>query len=217
MSTELIIFDLDGTLVDTSTDIKEALNYCLRKRGIKEFREEEVKKIIGEGVRKFIEKVIQLRSLSNDIYEELLECFVSYYSEHISVFSKPYPGVKETLEKLNHIKKAVISNKLTTLSVRTLSSLGLLRFFDFVAGNDYFSEQKPSPLPIIKTLERFGINRENAIIVGDSNFDILAGKSAGIKTVAVTYGYKDRDILKDADYIIDRFEDLLRIIGDSRR
>lgn len=216
MSIELIIFDLDGTIVDTCEDITNALNFCLENYGITIFTKNEVKKMIGEGVRNFIKKVLEQRELSNDLLEELLDCFVNYYSEHISDFTRPYTGVVETLEKLRGIKKAVISNKLTNLSMKTLSNLGLINYFNFVAGNDFFPEQKPSPLPILKTLEKFNTSKENALIVGDSILDITAGKFAGVKTVAVTYGYGDKVLLKDADFIIDRFEDLLKIIRDVK-
>lgn len=217
MSLELVIFDLDGTIVDTCEDITNAINFCLKNYGVSGFTINEVKKMIGEGVRKFIEKALEERGLSKDLIEDILNCFINYYSEHISDFSRPYQGVVETLEKLKGIKKVVISNKLTNLSIKTLSNLGLINHFDFVAGNDFFSEQKPSPLPILKTLEKFKIKKENALIVGDSNLDIEAGKAAGIKVVAVTYGYRERKLLKDADFIIDRFEDLIRIIRDFQK
>ncbi len=214
MPVDLIIFDLDGTIVDTCEDITVSLNFCLRKYGILEFTKNEVKNMIGEGVKKFIGKVLEKRGLSEDLLADILDCFVSYYKEHIADYTKPYPGVIETLEKLQGIKKVIISNKLTTLSVKTLISTGLINYFDFVAGNDFFPEQKPSPLPLLETIEKFQIKKENALIVGDSNIDIEAGKSAGIKTVAVTYGYRDKHLLKDADFTIDKFQDLLKIIEE---
>ncbi len=216
MSLELIIFDLDGTIVDTCDDITKAINHCLRKHKISEFTRNEVKSLIGEGVRKFIEKVLEKRNLSRDFLFPLLDCFVSYYSEHIADHSKPYPGVIETLEKLNGIKKAIISNKLTELTVKTLEATRLKKYFDFIAGNDYFPEQKPSALPILKTMEYFQAMKERTIIVGDSNIDIEAGKAAGIKTIAVTYGYRQKELLRNADFMIDKFEDLLKLIKEIK-
>lgn len=214
MPIDLIIFDLDGTIVDTCEDITSALNFCLRKYNISEYSRNEVKNMIGEGVKKFIENAIEQRGLSKDLLEDILDCFISYYNEHIADYTKPYPSVIETLESLQGIKKAIVSNKLTTLSIKTLISTGLINYFDFVAGNDFFPEQKPSPLPLLETIRRFKIKKENTLIVGDSNIDIEAGKLAGIKTVAVTYGYRDKNLLKDADFTIDRFEDLLKIIKE---
>ncbi len=216
MSLELIIFDLDGTIVDTCDDITKAINYCLGKYEIQEFTKNEVKSLIGEGVRKFIEKVLEIRNLSKEFLFPLLNCFISYYSAHIADLSKPYPGVIETLQKLNGIKKAIISNKLTELTMKTLDATGLKKYFDFIAGNDYFAEQKPSALPILKTMEYFKAMKERTIMVGDSNIDIEAGKAAGIKTVAVTYGYRQKELLRNADFIIDKFEDLLKVIKEIK-
>ncbi|GAB5047017.1 HAD-IA family hydrolase [Thermodesulfovibrio sp. TK110] len=207
---ELIIFDLDGTLVDSCEDITQALNYCFEKLGISEFSKEEVKKMVGEGVNRLIEKALQARGV-NFPSQEIIKCFVNYYREHITDFSKAYPEVKETLEELKNIKKAVISNKLTELSIKTLENLSLLKYFDFVAGSDLFSERKPSAIPITETVKRFYTTPDKTLIVGDSELDIMAGKQAGVKTVAVTYGYRERELLKDADFIIDKFSELLKI------
>ncbi|GAQ94213.1 phosphoglycolate phosphatase [Thermodesulfovibrio aggregans] len=208
---ELIIFDLDGTLVDSCEDIKQALNYCLEKIGISGFSTEEVKRMVGEGVNRLIEKALKARGV-NLPSNELIDCFVNYYREHMTDFSKAYPEVKETLEQLKGFKKAVVSNKLTELSVKTLENLGLLNYIDFVAGSDFFSERKPSSVPIIETIKKFNTTQDKTIIVGDSELDIMAGRSAGVKTVAVTYGYRGKELLKDADFVIDKFSDLLKIV-----
>ncbi|WP_353683478.1 HAD-IA family hydrolase [Thermodesulfovibrio sp. 3907-1M] len=210
---ELIIFDLDGTLVDSCEDITQALNYCLEKSGISGFSKDEVKKMVGEGVNRLIEKALQARGV-NFPSQKLIDCFVNYYREHITDFSRAYPEVKETLEELKNIKKVVISNKLTELSFKTLENLGLLKYFDFVAGSDLFSERKPSAVPIIETVKRFYTTPDKTLVVGDSELDIIAGKQAEVKTVAVTYGYREREVLKEADFIIDKFSELLKIVRE---
>ncbi|MEN2986157.1 MAG: HAD-IA family hydrolase [Thermodesulfovibrionaceae bacterium] len=211
MSVELIIFDLDGTLVDSCKDIANALNYCLQRRGYKGLPLNVVKTMIGEGVRRLIEKVIEYKKLQIST-EEMIECFVSYYKAHITDFTKPYPKVKETLKVFKNIKKAIISNKLTELTIETVKNLSLIHYFDFIGGSDSFQERKPSALPIIEVMKKLNSKPENTIIVGDSELDIKAGKSAKIKTVAVTYGYGDRNSLSEADFKIDRFEDLIEIV-----
>ncbi len=211
IKTELIIFDLDGTLVNSCEDIRQALNHCFTKRGIQGFSYEEVRQMVGEGVNRLIEKAMSARNVSMPI-QELLECFVSYYNEHIADFSQLYPDVKETLEALKDFKKVVISNKLTALTIKTMEHLDILKYFDFVAGSDTFVEKKPSPLPIFETIKRFNTSPERTIIVGDSDIDIQTGRAAGVKVVAVTYGYRDRELLQGADFMIDSISALKNII-----
>ncbi len=211
MLTELIIFDLDGTLIDSCEDIKEALNYCLEKRGILGFTYEEVKKMVGEGVNTLIQKALLNRSAPIPL-EEVRDCFLDYYRKHITDHSCLYPEVRETLEGLKNIKKAVVSNKLTDLSIKAMENLDILKYFDFVAGGEFFPEKKPSALPILETIKLFKTVPEKTIVVGDSDIDIKAGKAANVKTVAVTYGYRDRELLLSADFLIDKLSELLNIL-----
>lgn len=206
----LIIFDLDGTLVDSGMDITNALNYAITPYGFKPLTVEDTIKMVGEGLTRLIEKILGDNNAS--IKDDVLDRFIKYYSEHLTDFTKPYPGVAKTLEMLGRYKKAVISNKRESLSKKLLEQLGLIKSFDVVLGSDSVSEKKPSPAPVKKVLELLGIEPHRAIIVGDSDFDIQAGKSAGLITVAVTYGFRDRETLKDADFIIDSIGELLTLI-----
>jgi phosphoglycolate phosphatase len=194
---ELIIFDLDGTLVDSGKDITKALNYAITPYGFKPLTVEDTIKMVGEGLTRLIEKIVKDNNTSRDA---VFDRFIKYYSEHLADFTRPYPGVIKTLEMLGRYKKAVISNKRESLSKKLLEQLGLMKFFDVVLGSDSAAEKKPSPAPVKKVLEILGIEPERAIIVGDSDFDIQAGKGAGLITVAVTYGFRDRETLKDADH-----------------
>ncbi|MBI5204548.1 MAG: HAD-IA family hydrolase [Nitrospirae bacterium] len=207
---ELIIFDLDGTLVDSSTDITNALNYAIKPYGLKPLTIKDTVKMVGEGLTRLVEKIVVNNT---GIKNEVLDRFIAYYTEHLTDFTKPYPGIIEALEKLKRFKKAVISNKREALSKKLLEDLGLLRFFDIVLGSDSVHEKKPSPVPVKKVLELLKIAPGKALIVGDSNFDIQAGKSAGIITVAVTYGFRNRESLKGADFIIDDIKQLIGLIG----
>ncbi|NCO83525.1 MAG: hypothetical protein COZ31_02410 [Nitrospirae bacterium CG_4_10_14_3_um_filter_44_29] len=208
---ELIIFDLDGTLVDSSVDITNALNYAITAYGIKPLAVDDTIKIVGEGLTRLIEKIIGDNNAS--IKDSALDRFIQYYSEHLADFTKPYPGVTKTLEMLGGYKKAVISNKREALSKKLLEQVGLIKFFDAVLGSDSASERKPSPAPVKKVLEILGVEPHRAIIVGDSNFDIEAGKGAGVTTIAVTYGYRSREMLGSADFLIDNMNQLLTLIG----
>ncbi len=207
---ELIIFDLDGTLVDSGIDITNALNYAITPYGLNSLAGEDTIKMVGEGLTRLIEKI--LGDNNAFIKDAVLDRFIKYYSEHLTDFTKPYPGVIKTLEMLGDYKKAIISNKRESLSKKLLEQLGLMKFFDVVLGSDSAPEKKPSPAPVKKVLEILGIEPHRAIIVGDSDFDIQAGKGAGLIAVAVTYGFRDRESLSNADFIIDGIGELLTLI-----
>ena len=210
MPIKLILFDLDGTLVDTSKDITTALNYALKQYGIKEHSVQETINMVGEGITRLIEKILGDKKIH--MRDEIIRRFIEYYSEHLSDYSREYPYVRETLDQLDGYKKAVISNKRESLSVELLEKLDLLKYFNLVAGSDTTSEKKPSPVPIFHIMEKLDTKPYESMIVGDSNFDIEAGEKAGIKTVAVTYGYRERQYLQDADYMIDSLKDLIFLI-----
>jgi len=210
MPIKLILFDLDGTLVDTSKDITTSLNYALKQYGIQELSVQDTVKMVGEGITRLIEKILGDEKLH--MRDEIIKMFIEYYSEHLADYSREYPYVRETLEQLSGYKKAVISNKRESLSVELLEKLDLLKYFNLVAGSDTASAKKPSPVPIFYIMGKLETKPYESMIVGDSSFDIEAGKKAGIKTVAVTYGYRERQYLQDADYMIDSLKDLKALI-----
>ena len=216
---KLLIFDLDGTLADTSKDITNAVNYAVEPFGGKPLSVSEVKALVGSGITKLIESLIPpthplLKGGDRGVKEEAVKRFLKFYSEHLLDYTKPYPLVKETLSKLGDYKKAVISNKREVLSKKVLEGLGLLNFFDAVLGSDSVTERKPSPVPFLELLKRFNVSKNEVIIIGDSNYDIEAGKAACIKTIAVTYGFRSRKALKEADFMIDNFVELLDVLAE---
>lgn len=206
------MFDLDGTLVDTAQDITNALNFALEPYGMKSLTVQDTIKLIGEGVSRLVEKIlpVEIMHLKNDVMNR----FLGYYSAHLIDNSKEYPFVKETLGSLTIVKKAVISNKSEDLSKRLLEELRLSEYFDLIIGSDTAGERKPSPVPVLYVITKFGFSPEESIIAGDSNYDIEAGKKAGVKTVAVTYGYRPRESLTEADYIIDDIRELIPLVRE---
>lgn len=209
---KLLIFDLDGTLADTALDICNAINFALEPFGVRTFTVEEAKAMVGSGISKLLGSLLPDRSDTNK--EAALRRFLDYYSEHTLDNTREYPFVKETLSKLSNYKKAVASNKREVLSKKVLDGLGMSGFFDVIFGSDSVPEIKPSPVPILELMRRFGASGEETVLIGDSNYDIEAGKAAGTRIIAVTYGFRKRDVLNDADYIIDRFDELLTVIHE---
>jgi phosphoglycolate phosphatase len=210
MPLKLIIFDLDGTLVDTVQDITNALNYALMSNGIKNLNVKETMKLVGEGVTRLVEKV--LPEGKEYLKDDVMKKFLKYYSEHLIENSKEFLHVRETLENLNHFKKAVISNKRETLSKRLLKERDLKKYFNLIVGSDTAGERKPSPIPVLYVISKLSVRPKESIVVGDSYYDIEAGKVAGTKTVAVTYGYQPKELLKGADYVIDDLKELVPLV-----
>ena len=202
----LVICDLDGTLVDSSIDLTNALNYAVEPYDIERMTVQRTKSLVGEGITRLIEKLLGQEMIA--IRQAVMDRFMEYYAAHLVDFTKPYAGVPETLAVLHRYKKAVISNKREALTRRVLLELGLLPYFDMVLGSDSVDEKKPSPKPLLKVMKMFSCNAGETVIVGDSNFDIAAGKAAGTYTVAVSYGFRDAGLLQQADRIIARFHEL---------
>jgi phosphoglycolate phosphatase len=212
MVLKLIIFDLDGTLVDSRLDIMHALNYAISPYGIEPVHLQETTELVGEGAIRLMEKLLKKREVHLDI-SALVDRFESHYSAHPVTHTVPYAGVPETLLSLRDYRKAVISNKLRSISLQVLEKLQLSQYFENVAGIDTFPERKPSPLPILRILDKFAARPEETFIVGDSIYDIQAGRASGTKTVAVTYGYGSPGFSDNADFIITDFPQLIDVIN----
>ena len=211
MPVRLIIFDLDGTLVDSIEDITNALNFGFEEYGMPPLATAEVAGMVGEGSVRLVEKVIERNNLGAD-KRTVIKRFADYYGSHIADYTKPYPGVSEALQEMAHCRKAVVSNKLEVFSKETLDRLGLSKYFDIVVGGDGTPERKPSPIPVQHVLSTLGVKPEETIIVGDSEIDIKTGKAASVKTVAVTYGYGRPGFEKEADFVIKNLSELVDIV-----
>ena len=208
---ELIMFDLDGTLVDSMEDMANAGNFTLENFGLKKKSIQEITSYVGEGREHLIKKLL---GDNQNFLKEAISVFGEYYKKHSSDNSILYPNVKEVLEYFKDKKKAVISNKNREEVVSALKALEIYDYFENIIGGDEVEYSKPSPFHLCKTMQRFHINKEKSIMVGDMDIDVLAGKNAGILTCAVTYGVsKKEDIIRaEPDFIIDDIAKLMDII-----
>ncbi|MBI5048952.1 MAG: HAD-IA family hydrolase [Deltaproteobacteria bacterium] len=206
--TELIIFDLDGTLIDSSEDIAWAVNKTLRSMGFKELSYEAIKKRIGWGVKMLLQNV--LPEEKHDLMEEARTIFMGYYSANLLVKTKPYNGVTDVLEHFKNKKLAVATNKPLNLTERILGELNISNYFNKVVGGDGVQNKKPAPEAIEIILRELNVSPEIAVFIGDSKIDIEAGKTAGVVTIGAAYGFRGRQELEEAgaDVIIEDIKEL---------
>lgn len=210
-SIETIIFDLDGTLLDSSPDVLQAMNLALKQLRLPPVTLERVKKGIGVGSPEFVKIMLPKDRL--DLAENLLHSYLGIYEERCTARSQLYPGVHEVLAQLADHKLVLTTNKPMAMTNKTLNHFGLRDRFAAVVGPEDVERLKPHPDMLLKALQIVDSSPERALIVGDTENDILAGRRAGIATCAVTYGYGSRESLQklQPDFLIDRFEDLLGI------
>ena len=194
---KLIIFDLDGTLVDSQTDILIANNLTLQKFGYKTISYNKVKSIIGQGIMGNIIKSLAMQKVnaSNQEKQDMYDYFFSYYKKNVYVKSKPYPGIKNLLKKLQkNFKLAVCSNKLEKLTKIVLQKSDLKKYFDFVAGGDTFKFKKPHPSVLNNVVKKFKINKKDSLFVGDSEHDYHAAQNSKIDFCLKQGGYTNKKI-----------------------
>jgi len=212
MTVTVALFDLDGTLVDSLEDLTDAVNVMLAGFGKDPLSSMGVRNLVGKGARNLVQRALGTE-LPEDI-ERGLGLFTGFNAAHIADKSRLYPGVREALDALadNNIRMAIISNKNESLSRMILQSLMIDRFFEAICGGDTFPEMKPSPLPLLRVAERFGIAPGGAVMVGDSINDIQAGRQAGITTIGCTWGYGGPDELREADRLADSCAEVADIL-----
>jgi phosphoglycolate phosphatase len=208
-----IVFDLDGTLVDTAPDLIATLNLILAREGMPPVDYDAARQMIGGGARGMIERalVAEGRSCAKSEVDRMFAAFVEHYAAHIADHSRPFPQLETTLEHLareGH-RLAVCTNKLEWLSVRLLDTLDLSRHFAAICGQDTFGIQKPDPKMLQLTIERVGGETSRAIMVGDSGTDIRTSRAAAVPVIAVDFGYSEVPIATfQPDRIISSFADL---------
>lgn len=209
-----VIFDMDGTLLDTLEDLRDAVNAGLALKNYPARDLEEIRQFVGNGVRVLLEKAVPEGTPEADM-KVCLEAFKEYYAKHWQDKTKPYDGIRELLAALKEkkIKTAVISNKYDE-AVLQLCRDYFPGSFDSARGERAGVPRKPAPDGIYSILEELGAAKENAVYVGDSEVDMETAHNAGLTSVGVTWGFRDRSLLqeKGADYIIDSPEELLEIL-----
>src|SRR4051795_10409192 len=208
-----VVFDLDGTLVDTAPDLIAALNFVLDREGLPPVPLKSARNMIGAGARKLIERGLELEGNAMSVadVDRLMKDFIDYYAAHIADASRPFEGLEAALDELaaQGCRFAVCTNKLEWLSKRLLDQLGLTARFSAICGADTFGASKPDPAILRGTVARAGGQLSSTIMVGDAGTDIGVARRAGVPVIAVEFGYTDVPIAElKPDRLIGHMRDL---------
>ena len=212
MTDRAIVFDLDGTLVETSDEIWRALNHVLQSVGRKPVPLEQALGYVGHGSRVLIERGFKATGgpVPPDEIDALVARFIAFYEAHIGETSRPYPGLIAFLERCQAagIKMAVCTNKFESLSVKLLDVLDMSRFFGAVIGPDTIGIRKPDPRPYREALARIGATGKS-VMIGDSETDILTARNAGVPVIAVPFGYTPTPVAElGADLVVGHYDSM---------
>ena len=216
---DLLIFDLDGTLVDSKLDLVHAVNATRGHMGMGALENETVASYVGSGAPVLIRRVLGEQA-SEDEVQEALEFFLEYYRDHKLDYTRLYPGVQEALDCLRKggVQLAVLTNKPVGVSRGIVDGLGLGGHFRQVYGGNSFDHKKPHPVGIDTLMRECGVGRERTMMVGDSSVDILTARNAQVKSCGVTYGFQPETLAEvQPDLLVDRMQDLAEWVMRARR
>lgn len=189
------IFDLDGTLLYTLDDLTASTNHAMRQLGFKEHTTEEVRSMVGNGIKKLIERAVP-EGTSGQLYEKAYNEFISHYLQHSLDTTRPYPGIMEMLKSLKdkRVQMAVVSNKYCK-ATESLCRTFFNEYISVAIGESENIRKKPAPDTVLEAMKRLGANRESTVYVGDSEVDIATARNCGIPCISVLWGFRDKDFL----------------------
>ena len=211
-----IIFDLDGTLIDSKLDLVNSVNAMLRATHREVMPVEIVAGYIGHGAPRLIASVLGT-ACTEDERADALDIFLEHYEKHSLDATRAYPGVEEALALLKGNPMAVLTNKPTVASLQILEGLGLAKYFQRIYGGDSFEKKKPDPSGAQFILRELGAVAEESAMVGDSDVDVQTARNAGMRAIAVKYGFGKYDrAANPADQYIDRLTELVNLAGTKQ-
>ncbi len=217
MKVDAVIFDLDGTILDTLEDLKNSVNYALSNNGLPERSLEEVRSFVGNGIRLLVERSVPLGT-DEATFNKCFSDFKQHYKANSANNTKPYDGIIDTLKDLksNGYKLAVVSNK-ADFAVQTLVSDYFDGIFHYAVGERDGIRRKPYPDSVISALEFLGVDNNNAVYVGDSEVDVETAHNSELTCIAVTWGFRDKSVLESLspEYIIDKPSQLTGILNNE--
>ena len=215
ISVQFLLFDLDGTLIDSKADLARSVNLMLADLGRPQLSEEQVAAFVGDGVRVLTYRCLTATDANNqppdkELHEQAIGLVHHHYAEQMYVATSLYPEVKETLRHFGGKRKAVVTSKEERFTHQILAHFGIAEDFDCIIGGDTVPARKPNPLPVITAIHKLGGTADQAVMVGDSENDILAGRDAEAMTCGVSFGFRTAEELRAyaPDVLIDRFDKL---------
>jgi len=215
-SVRALIFDLDGTLIDSKLDLIRSVNAMLQEMGREQLHEDTISGYIGHGAPQLVGQALGNNATEAE-RERALKFFLAYYEDHKMDSTCAYHGVPEALAHLASFPMAILTNKPVRISVRILESLGLAKYFRAVYGGNSFETKKPDPLGAQTILREFGAAPAEAMLIGDSEVDVQTARNAGTFAASVNYGFGAHDrAAHPADIYLDRLTDLVPLLGNGR-
>lgn len=210
---QFLIFDLDGTLVDSETDLTLSVNAVRLQMGLEALPRSTISSFVGRGVVTLIERALG-PSASPDDVQKAVGLFLAYYRLHMLDHTVPYTGVRETLDGLKGWKMAVLTNKPVRFSRDMIAGLGLAGHFSFIYGGDSFERKKPDPMGVAKLIEDMDVSAAQTMLVGDSDTDVLTARNAGVLACGVTYGIGSHTLeAARPDFTVGDLRDLLPLLN----
>ena len=214
MKYKAVIFDLDGTLLDTLEDLADSVNYVLKEAGYPVRTLEEIRAFVGNGIRKLIERSVP-EGTSLDSIDHVHQNFIAYYREHCMEKTKPYDGIMEMLHALQNAgcKIAVVSNK-ADYAVQILCDKYFNNIFDAALGEQIGTPKKPAPDAVFKVLNTLNVSPSESVYIGDSDVDLLTARNSDMDEIIVDWGFRDREYLKEqgAKVLVSTSDELLNLI-----
>ncbi len=213
----LLVFDLDGTLVDSKQDLALSVNAMRMEMGLAPLPLDLIASYVGHGVTLLVSRSLGTHATSENV-EKWLAFFLAYYRDHMLDHTAPYPGVAEALEELRGHKMAVLTNKPVIFSREMMTRLGFASYFTHIYGGNSFLKKKPDPMGLHKLMEELQIPPRETLMVGDSDTDVLTGRNAGVWTCGVTYGFGAHTLQKvSPDLVIDDMRELPPLLNGQRK
>lgn len=214
MKYELIVFDMDGTILDTLEDLKNSMNHTLRLHSMPERTLDEIRSFVGNGIRKLIERAV-VNGTPNEKIEAIYKDFMKHYEVHCADFTKPYDGINDLIQELRNrgYKTAVVSNKAHD-AVLDLCEQYFPSLFDLALGEKPEIAKKPAPDMVNLALKKLQIPREEAVYIGDSDVDVATARNSNLDMIAVDWGFRTREFLieQGAETIVSNPEEILQLV-----